>query len=113
MAPASTLRRKDATIAGRTTRTPKTTTAAMMSVEMGKAGRRSAIDRAHDATSARRVDVGDANHVAATHAHAAGTVIRAERGEQLYDLSVDFDGHEPASGRVEAGHGTCVVLDRA
>src|SRR5258705_10945497 len=115
MVPASTLRRKEATMTGSTNSTPNTMAATMSSV-VGMANpreRESAVDRPHDTAPARGVHVRDAQDVAGADADAAGAIVRSERGEELHDLTVDIDGDEPTAVGVEAGHGARVVLDGA
>src|SRR4051794_23662646 len=111
--PASTLRRKDATMIGRTKSTPITMAATTMRLFMGGSREEeSSVSDAHDATTAGGVDFGDAEEVAAADASAERPVIGSESCEQLYDLSIHLDGDEPLPVRVEAGHGAGLVLDR-
>ncbi len=62
-------------------------------------------------TASCGIDFGDANKVAAADTNAARTVINRQCREELDNLSVDIDGNETVSIRVEARDGTGFVLD--
>ncbi len=62
-------------------------------------------------TASCGIDFGDANKVAAADTDAARTVINRQCREELDNLSVDIDGNETVSIRVEARDGTGFVLD--
>src|ERR1700730_12865571 len=114
--PASTFRRKDATIAGSMTSTPITTVATIIRMFMGGwelKEKGSEIGLADDARAAGGIDLRDAYQITGANVHAARAAVGLERGEELYDLSVDVDGDEATSIRVKAGHGPRLVLDHA
>src|SRR6478609_408557 len=113
--PASTLRRKDATIIGSTTSTPNTTPAIRIRVVMDgevEACVRSGFRHADGAAIARGVDARDANDVARADARAARAIVRSERRQELHDLSIDIQRDQPLAIRVESHHRSSVVLDR-
>src|SRR3954464_7714633 len=114
--PASTLRRKDATIMGSTTSTPRTMPAIRIRFDMDgevEEGVRSGLRQPDGAAVARGVDAGDANDVARADARAARAIVRSEGRQELHDLSIDVQRDQPLAIRVEAHHRSSVVLDRA
>src|SRR4029079_5774284 len=114
--PASTLRRKDATIMGSTTSTNSTTPAIRIRFDMDgevEEGVRSGFGHADGAAIARGVDARDANDVARANARAARAIVRSERRQELHDLSIDIQRDQPLAIRVESHHRPSVVLDRA
>src|SRR6478736_10097778 len=113
--PASTLRRKDATIIGSTTSTPNTTPAIRIRVVMdGEVEEcvRSGFRHADGAAIARGVDARDANDVTRADARAARAIVRSESRQELHDLSIDIQRDQPLAIRVESHHRSSVVLDR-
>src|SRR5215218_7346035 len=114
--PASTLRRKDATITGSTTSTPKTIAAIRMSVFIElevKEDVRSRVGNPDGTAMTRGVDAGDPHEITRADAGAARAIVGGEGGEQLHHLTIDIQGDEALAIRVEPHHGACVVLDRA
>src|SRR5439155_5030032 len=117
MVPASTSRRKLATMSG-----TSTSTAAGMAMtrihwgNIGTSGQRSAALRANvrDRTAiAAVVNVFNSQRIPGADPDAGRAILGTQRGQQLHDLSVDFGSDEPIAVRIERRGRLHLVLETA
>src|SRR5258708_11750386 len=116
---ASTLRRKALAIMGITTTTKPTMiairTQPVMSILSDDPLRERVcrLERGHRAAIPCRIDGRDPDAITGAHRGAERAIVLLERGEQLYDLSVEIDGDEALTVLVERGNRCALVIDAA
>src|ERR1041385_4053747 len=118
MVPASTSRRKAATMRGMKTRVPTRTAPTMRPVDirsMGWCSLRSCSEGASgdDAPVVLRIDLFDPDPLPGADLHAGRALFGEEDAEQLPDLAIHREADHPLPGRVEAAHRLGLLVDGA
>src|SRR5690348_8523857 len=119
MVPASTSRRNPATMSGTSTRTATgiATTRSHWGVidtsQLKSAAARLRADVRHCTAVAAAIYLLNPQPVAGPNADTGGAIFRTQCGENLYHLTVHFDGYQPLAIGIKTGGRTHLVLQRA